>query len=392
MSWPEVTLGEAAEIISGATPSSAVAELWDGGVLWATPTDLSRLESKFIEKTERTISENGLQSCSARILPPNSVLFSSRAPIGLVAINKNPMATNQGFKSFVPKPGLDSNYLYWWLKANRELLQDLGNGATFKEVSKAVVSRISLPLPPIEEQRRIAAILDKADSIRLKCVQAHDQADKMLQAAFLSMFGDPESNPKHFAIRPFGTLLDFPLRNGISPSSQGQVEAEVLTLSAITGNTFDPSKRKTGKFLVPIAERDEVNSSDFYICRGNGSPDLVGRGFFAQTSLKGVAFPDTMIAARPKRYEIWPGFLEAIWNSPYVRSQIINAARTTNGTYKINQTATENIAFPVPPPAEQERYERVVSKVRSFKVRLATASNADELFASISQRAFLGEL
>jgi type I restriction enzyme, S subunit len=268
-----------------------------------------------------------------------------------------------------------------------------GMGGSLLRARPSEVFRIEIPVPnAIEEQLRIAVILDKADAIRRKRERALKLADELLKSSFVEMFGDPELNPKQLRVREFGSLLEFPLRNGISPSSRGEVEAEVLTLSAITGSAFDPAQRKTGKFLVPISQKDEVSSSDFYICRGNGSSDLVGRGFFASQSMSGVAFPDTMIAARPKTNEIWPGFLETIWNSPFVRSQIVNSARTTNGTFKINQTATENIVFPVPPPAEQERYERVVSKIRSFKSRLIGSAYGEDLFASLSQRAFRGEL
>ncbi len=153
MNWPTAALAEVAEIVSGGTPpKSDVREYWDGGVPWVTPPkDLSALTGSYIEETPRTISKLGLEKSSASLLPANSVLFSSRAPIGHVAINSVPMATNQGFKSFVPFPErLNAKYLYHWLRKNRAYLESLGGngGATFKEVSKAVVSAIEIPLPP----------------------------------------------------------------------------------------------------------------------------------------------------------------------------------------------------------------------------------------------------
>jgi type I restriction enzyme S subunit len=162
MSWPKACLGDVAQVVSGATPKSSVDHYWDGDIPWITPADLSRIEGKEVTATSRLLTEAGLSSCSSRLLPPRSVLFSSRAPIGHVAINTVPMATNQGFKSFIPNQEiLSSDYLYWWLKSNKLYLQSLGRGATFKEVSKEIVESIEIPLPPLEEQRRIAAILDK---------------------------------------------------------------------------------------------------------------------------------------------------------------------------------------------------------------------------------------
>lgn len=169
MKWSKACLGEVAQVVSGATPKSSVDEYWDGDIPWITPADLSKLEAKEVSTTSRQITEAGLASCSARILPARSVLFSSRAPIGHVAINAVPMATNQGFKSLVPDQKLvNPDFLYWWLKSNKSYLQSLGRGATFKEVSKEIVESIEIPLPPLEEQRRIAAILDKASLLRAR--------------------------------------------------------------------------------------------------------------------------------------------------------------------------------------------------------------------------------
>src|SRR3712207_1017210 len=123
-----IPLGESCEIVSGATPKSSVPDFWDGDIDWATPADLSVLEGPFIETTSRKLTATGLASCSAKVLPAGSVLLSSRAPIGHVAINTVPMATNQGFKSLIPKPDiLDAKYLYHWLRANKAFLQFLGN-------------------------------------------------------------------------------------------------------------------------------------------------------------------------------------------------------------------------------------------------------------------------
>jgi type I restriction enzyme, S subunit len=195
-SWPSVPIKQCARVVGGATPKSAVRDFWDGDIAWVTPKDLSDLDGKFIHDTPRKITEKGLSNCSANLLPPNSVLFSSRAPIGHVAINTRSMATNQGFKSFLPGKKLDPSFLYWWLKANRSQLEQLGNGATFKEVSKAVVERIKIPLPPLDEQKRIAAILDEADELRRLRQRGIDRLNQLKQAIFYEMFGDPVGNDR----------------------------------------------------------------------------------------------------------------------------------------------------------------------------------------------------
>lgn len=118
--WPLAQLGECCEIVSGATPRTSEPAYWNGEVRWATPKDLSELKGARISDTPRRITPAGLASCAATILPVGSVLFSSRAPIGHVAINVVPMATNQGFKSFIPKRHrIEPEFLYHWLRANR---------------------------------------------------------------------------------------------------------------------------------------------------------------------------------------------------------------------------------------------------------------------------------
>lgn len=162
--WPMKPLGEVATVVSGATPKTSKEEFWGGEIQWVTPAELSKLDSIYIDRTERTITAEGLDSCAAQVLPVGSVLLSSRAPIGLVAINTVPMATNQGFKSLIPGPELDSMYLYFWLKINTPYLQSLGVGATFKELSKSTLSKIKLPIPPKTLQQEFKTIINHFDS------------------------------------------------------------------------------------------------------------------------------------------------------------------------------------------------------------------------------------
>ncbi len=302
-------------------------------------------------------------------------------------------ATAGGFIAIVrPKEHTHPRFLYHWLNNPRtqHIVRHLGRQTT--NISNLDVNRfksVELPDLSFEEQSRIAAILDKADAIRRKREQALTLADDFLKSVFLEMFGDPSENPKNYPVENFASILSIPLRNGISPSSRGTVLARVITLSAITGDHFDEEQEKEGKFLVPISAKDTVDASDFYICRGNGSPDLIGKGFYATQTIPGTAFPDTMIAAKPNPKKVTRAFLEGIWNSPFVRNQILEAARTTNGTFKINQTAAGAIKLPMPPMEAQKRFQTIVDQVRQSNEKLKFG---DDLFPSLSQRAFNGDL
>lgn len=163
--WKECTIVDLGEVVGGATPSTKKPENYENGdISWITPKDLSTFNRRFILRGERNITEIGLNSCSTRILPPNTVLFSSRAPIGYVAIAAKEMCTNQGFKSVIPNPNTDYMFLYYLLKFNKDNIENMGSGTTFKEVSGNTMKSIKVRvLVDIEEQRRLAAVLSAID-------------------------------------------------------------------------------------------------------------------------------------------------------------------------------------------------------------------------------------
>ena len=134
--WQVENLKDFAEIKNGATPSTTDEANYSGDIVWITPKDLSDQQSKFVYQGERNITKQGFNSCSTSMLPTNSVLMSSRAPIGLVSIAKHEVCTNQGFKSFIPKDMNDSIYLYYYIKHHIKQIEQLGTGTTFKEVSR----------------------------------------------------------------------------------------------------------------------------------------------------------------------------------------------------------------------------------------------------------------
>ena len=155
-------MGDVSTIVGGGTPSTSdSANFENGQVPWITPADLSGYADKFISHGARNITDRGLKKSSAQMLPRDSVLMSSRAPIGYVAIASVPLATNQGFKSFVLPSGIDSSFVYYLVLSSREEIQALGVGTTFKEVSAKRAATIPFPLPPLAEQHRIVTEIEK---------------------------------------------------------------------------------------------------------------------------------------------------------------------------------------------------------------------------------------
>lgn len=193
MEWKEVTLGEIGTIVGGATPSTKNTSFYDGNIPWLTPKDLSVNGNKYIFRGERNITEAGFKSCSCKMLPKGSVLFSSRAPIGYVAIAANDMCTNQGFKSVIPNEETDSEFLYYLLKYNKDNIASQGSGTTFAEVSGKTMKDIEVVVPKEkEDQRRIASILSSLDRKIELNNKINADLEEMAQAIFKNWFVDFE--------------------------------------------------------------------------------------------------------------------------------------------------------------------------------------------------------
>ena len=202
--WKECTISDIGTVIGGATPSTKKSENYDGGQIpWITPKDLSTFSGRYISRGDRNITEVGLKSCSTQLLPAHSVLFSSRAPIGYVAIAQNEVCTNQGFKSVVPNENTDYLFLYYLLKYNKETIEHMGSGTTFKEVSGNTMKGINVKVPvSIEEQRKIAGVLDALD----RKIEDNEKINKNLlqqAGAVFNKFYDASTNQQ-----PFMTLIN----------------------------------------------------------------------------------------------------------------------------------------------------------------------------------------
>ncbi|MBA0170885.1 restriction endonuclease subunit S [Pectobacterium versatile] len=161
--WGYTEIGNVADVISGGTPKSGVAENFapsGEGIAWLTPADLSGYKNKHISRGARDLSKSGYDSCSAKIMPMGSILFSSRAPIGYVAVASNAIATNQGFKSFVFTPDIYPDYAYYYMRSIKHLAEEMGTGTTFKEISGSSAKNLPFLIAPFEEQKIIAEKLD----------------------------------------------------------------------------------------------------------------------------------------------------------------------------------------------------------------------------------------
>ena len=209
-------LSEIGQIVAGGTPKTKIEEYWNGDVPWITPKDLSSHAGMYISRGERNISQVGLDNSSAKLLPKGTVLFTSRAPIGYVAIARNEVTTNQGFKSIIVDDENDNIFIYYLLKNNIDIIENHANGSTFKEISGSVMKSLEFGIPSLREQKAIAHILSTLDDKIEVNNQINKTLENMAQAIFKQWFVD----------------FEFPNEDGEPYKSSGgeMVESELGTI------------------------------------------------------------------------------------------------------------------------------------------------------------------
>lgn len=393
--WARATLGEVCEVVSGATPRTTVLEYWGGDIAWVTPDDLSGYSQKTIAHGARGLTSAGYESCSTRLIPAGAVLFTSRAPIGYVAIASQPVCTNQGFKSFVPSEGLSSDYLYWFLRYATPEMRGRASGTTFPELSKARAAETRIPVAPVAEQRRIAAAIEEQFS-RLDAAEAWLRRVKLrlgqMRGAVYSqgIAGD-------WPVASLKSLIREPLRNGhsakASPDGKG---IRTLTLTAVTQGDFSEKHTKLTTADSTRVRDLWLEPGDVLIERSN-TPELVGTAALFRGKREWAIFPDLVIRVRVSE-DVLPEFLEIVLRAEPARRYFRESAQGIAGSMpKIDQGAIERLSVPLPSPDQQRglvaQVERQLSLVTamSTKVEVALRRSAS-LRGSILKRAFSGKL
>ena len=212
--WIECKISDIGTVVGGATPSTKKAENYEGGnISWITPKDLSTFSGRYIKRGERNITEIGLKSCSTQLMPKNTVLFSSRAPIGYVAITANEVCTNQGFKSVIPNENTDALFLYYLLKYNKDKIESMGSGTTFKEVSGNTMKNIVVSVPTDKKtQENIASVLGSIDDKIEENERINNNLEQQVSVLYQSWFEDFELTngvyPENWHYQELSTIAD----------------------------------------------------------------------------------------------------------------------------------------------------------------------------------------
>lgn len=368
-------------VYSGATPKTNISEYWNGDIAWVTPKEINKLNSQFLNETERYITQSGLKSCSANMLPKGSILFTSRAPIGLLAINNIEVCTNQGFKSIVLNNGYSSLYVYYFLKTQIKQLNNLGTGTTFKELSKSTFEKFEIPIPEnLVDQIRIAEVLKETENLIKQRKESIELLDNFLRSTFLEMFDDPVNGQK-FQRKSFKSIST--VRQGLQiPISERKTEKGKNRYPYITNQFINGGK---------IAEYIE-NPKPNVICK---KEDVLmtrtGNTGIVVTDVEGVFHNNFFLIDYDKKV-LNKKYLVAFLKLKEIKKIILKKASTST-IPDLNHGEFYKITLPIPPIKLQNKFAAIVEKAEKVKEHyIKSLKELENLFGSLSQKAFKGEL
>lgn len=317
------------------------------------------------------------------------VLFSKDGTVGKVCVvdTDSPFVVLSSIAILrARQERISPEYLAFALRSESAIAQTASkkSGSALRRVILKDLKSLTIPVPSIDAQKVAVNLLCRAESIVRMRREAEARTKRIASALFFGMFGDPMTSGARWATCALGGLLSQPIRNGISPSRKGTHAGRVLTLSAITRGRFNANAVKDASFARALMPSDEVRMADFLVCRGNGNLELVGSGCLPTSDMPGVAFPDTSIALRPDPDRLHPVYLQELWRTRYIRAEIERIAKTTNGTYKINQTGLGTIRVPVPPIESQRRFAALAQRLLAMEQQQAIAtSHAEQALQSL---------
>lgn len=342
--WDVRMIQDVAEVVSGATPKTKVAEYWDGNIAWITPKDLSNHTERYIYRGDRMITDEGLKNSSAKLLPKGSVLFSSRAPIGYTAIAAQELCTNQGFKSMICNQQiLDNNFMFYMMNYKKNEIENIAGGSTFKEVSGKTVKEFKIPIPPLDEQKAIAKVLSDLDEKIETNNKINKKLEEMAQAIFKQWFvdfefpnedGKPYKSsggemveselgmiPKGWNIKKLSELAD--MKNGVNYGRNQEGEkVKVVNVRDFDGSLVVNDKKLDNVFLLQKQINDyRLQKYDTVIVRSAkpGETLLVN-----DDNLK--VYSGFTIRIRPKDYNI------KLYVFYCIRNSIRQLENSSNGT------------------------------------------------------------
>lgn len=384
-----VKLGDICEIVSGSTPKTNIEEYWDGDIKWITPAELND-ETYIITDSVRKITELGVKKTGLTPFPKGTVILSSRAPIGKVAIAGCEMYCNQGFKNLICSEKIDNRYLYWFLKGNTEFLQSLGRGATFKEISKTIVANIEINIPDKSVQTQIVDNLEKTSQIIRLRKQELSKLEELVRARFVELFGDMLLNTMLWNEQPLEVMADIVsgITKGRKLKEQYTTEVPYMAVSNVKDGYIDWTTIKTIEATEQEINQYRLLPDDVLMTEG-GDPDKLGRGAIIKEPLENCIHQNHIFRVRLNETVILPEFFAEYLRHQKSKRYFLGCAKQTTGIASINMRQLKALPVLLPPLELQNQFADFVKVVDKSKAAVQKAlDQAQLLFDSLMQEYF----
>ena len=379
----KATLGDVCQFLNGGTPSKDVAHYFEGDIPWITSADIV---SPVAESARSFITEEAIKKSATNMVKAGTVLLVTRTGVGKVAITGTDLCFSQDITALIPDPAkLYAGYLVQYLQTKKTHFERHARGATIKGITRDVVADLSIPLPPLPEQIRIAAILDQADALRVKRKETLAHLDSLTQAIFIEMFGDPDSNPKNWIVKKLGEFCSFV--NGGTPSKEvsDYFNGEIPWISSadIADSKIQNLRHFITKMGVENSSTNLVPSDTILLVTRTG----VGKVVITNMDL---CFSQDITAIIPNINiinKIYLTFYLKIKES-YFKSMARGA--TIKG---ITRNVIESLKVPLPPLELQNNFAVRIQAIEMIRESQKKSEfEFDSLFTSLQHCAFRGEL
>lgn len=406
-SWVKCKIGDVAKVVGGGTPPSKDPTNFttQGGIPWITPADLSGYKDSYISKGARNLSDKGYLSCSAVKMPAGSVLFSSRAPVGYVAITSTEVTTNQGFRSFVLPESIDSRFVYYYLRHIKPIAEMMATGTTFKELSGSTAAKLPFVLAPVNEQKRIA---DKLDAILAQVDACRERLDRVQQ--ILKSFRQAV-----LVVAISGALTDEWRGNQVLKSWEN-VSLDKICLSITDGDHQAPPQVENGIPFITIAAMNDgklnlqkatryVPPSYYEKLKENRKPEVGDILFSVTGSIAIPALVDTegsftfqrhIAVLKPDLTRVASKYLLYSLSTENIKEQAL-AVATGTAQLTIPLNGLRSFKVDLPPKKEQEEIVRFIEILFAFADRLearyiVARVQVENMTPALLAKAFRGEL